>query len=182
MAELIDLIREYRADTKGGDRLWEEIIRVVGPALYLFLLSRAPGAADDVRQETLIAICLGLPQFRGETESEAWAWCYQIARNKLSRHFRDQDSDRFVSIEPAELDRLVEASASENPLGPDEKLCLEEALDLLRKSKPECFEVLWSRFILGLDYKEIAEAQGVNYDNARRKVERCLEHAQSLLE
>jgi RNA polymerase sigma factor (sigma-70 family) len=182
MGELIDLIRKYRSESKERDRLLEQIIRIVGPPLYLFLLSRAPRAVDEVRQEALIAVAMGLPQFRGDCESEAWAWCYQIARNKLSRHFRDDDSNRFISIDPTELSRIVEASAVDDPFGAEEKLFVKEALDLLRNAKPECFEVLWDRFILGLDYKEIAEAHDLNYDNARRRVERCLDYAQSLLE
>ncbi len=51
----------------------------------------------------------------------------------------------------------------------------------LDKSKPECREYLWNRFVLGFDYVEMAEELNLKYDAIRRRVERCLEEVRGLI-
>ena len=53
---------------------------------------------------------------------------------------------------------------------------------LLTEAKPECYEFLWSHFVLGFGYAEIADAKNPTYDGVRMKVGRCLDDAQALVE
>ena len=184
MGNLIELIRSYRATTDPDEkiRLVGEVICLVGGEIYLFLLPRVSGAADDVRQQVFIAIARGMDGFRGDSEREFWGWCYQIARNTVSKHFRDGDPGRFVPLDPDEIARLLDASAQGYPYETDEKSKLDEALALLKKSKPKCFDLIWGHYIVGLGYKEIAAADGLNYDTVRMRVERCLDDVRALLE
>ena len=184
MEELIKLVRTYRltAGLAERDRLAEAIFSVVEPRLSLFVFKAIrPAAADDVLQEVLKAVIIGLPKFSGATGEKFLAWCYTIARNKINDQYRAQANDRLQPLPPEELWELADASAQDAPLAAGERLDLDYAMKLLSESKPECVENLQKFFILGLDYGEIAEEQNVNYDAARMTVRRCLETVRELV-
>jgi DNA-directed RNA polymerase specialized sigma24 family protein len=50
-----------------------------------------------------------------DTNKEFWAWCYRIARNKLSVYFRQQYAERVQPLPPAELLQMMETRA--RPIG-----------------------------------------------------------------
>jgi RNA polymerase sigma factor (sigma-70 family) len=184
MDQLIKLVRTYRLTSGLAERLRlaEQIFGLIEPDLRFFVFgSVSPQAADDVLQEILKAIATGMGKFAGGTAEEFWAWCYRIARNKRNDQFRKQATDRSEPMPPEELWQLVESSAQVSPLSPADRHDLEYAMKLLTRSKPECYEYLWNHFVFGLDYAEIAEEQNLSYDNARMKISRCLNAAQSLV-
>ena len=184
MEQLIKLVRTYRFTASLDQRLAlaEEIFRIIEPELRLFVFANiAPPAAEDVLQATLIAVATSLDKFTGDTFQAFFAWCYQIARNKLNDQFRRQATDRLQAMPPEDLWQLVDASAQDTPLSPADRLDLEYAMKLLSASKPECFDYLWQHFVFGLAYGEIAEQQSVSYDSVRMKIGRCLDEAQSLI-
>jgi DNA-directed RNA polymerase specialized sigma24 family protein len=90
MDDLIKLVKTYRltAGLAERTRLAEQIFRLIGPDLHLFVFSHVSGdAANDVFQEVLKAVAVSLKQFKGDTVKEFWAWCYRIARNKLNDQY-----------------------------------------------------------------------------------------------
>jgi len=185
MNTIIKLVRTYRVTTGFADRLRlaEDIFRLIEPDLRFFIFgSVSPQAADDVLQETLKAVATGMGKFAGGTAKEFWGWCYQIARNIVGKHFREESRGRIISLDPEEIARLLDASASDEPYAADEEQDLKEALGLLKKSDPDCFELLWSFFILGFNYKKIATQSGLDYDNVRIKIRRCVDYTQTLLD
>ena len=185
MSDLIKLVKTYRVTSGLPDRLGlaERILPLIEPDLRFFVFGAIrPPAAEDVFQEVLKAIITSLGQFKGNTNGEFWAWCYRIARNKLSDQFRKQASDRLQPMPPEELWQLVESSAQASPLSAADRLDLEYALNLLTRAKPDCYDYLWNHFVIGLDYAEIAAGQDLTYDNVRMKIGRCLETAQSLVD
>lgn len=184
MAELQKLVRTYRVTAGLSERLRlaEQIFRLVEPDLRLFVFSAVvPNAADDVLQEVLKSVATSLATFKGNTDKEFWAWCYRIARNRLTDHFRKKASDRSEAIPTEELWGMVEASAQDAPINIGDRLDLEYAMNLLVALKPECRDLLWNHYVLGLDYGEIAEEENVSYDNARMRVSRCLDAARTLV-
>jgi RNA polymerase sigma factor (sigma-70 family) len=184
MSDLIKLVRTYRLTAGLAERLRlaDEIFRLIEPDLRVFVFSGvSPDAAKDALQEVLRAIAISLKNFRGDTEKEFWAWCYRIARNKINDHFRSKAADRTHPVAPDELWQLMEASAQNAPISPAVRHDLEHAIKLLTAAKPECSELLWRHFVIGLDYAEIAEERNITYDNARIKIGRCLEEAKSLV-
>ena len=74
----------------------------------------------------------------------------------------------------------MEMSAQENPISPGIRHDLDHVIKLLTAVKPDCSDLLWKRYVIGLDYAEIAEERQLSYDNARMKIGRCLEEARSL--
>jgi len=184
MDAIIKLARTYRLTTSLADRLQlgDELFRLIEPKLRLFVFSSlATPAADDTLQETLRGIVIGLPSFAGQSTPEFWAWCYRIARNKITDHIRKSSADRAQPMPPEDMWRLVDASVRDYSFSPADRLDLDHAMTLLIEAKPECYEYLWSHFVLGFSYTEIAEAKGIEYDTARMKIGRCLGEAQAIV-
>lgn len=184
MDDLIKLVRTCRLTAGLADRmrLAEQIFRLIEPDLRFFVFgSIAHPASEDALQEVLKAVAASLGKFEGGTAKEFWGWCYRIARNKLNDHYRRQAADRILPLPPEELWQLVDASAQDSPLSPQDKLDLEYAMNLLTASKPECYDYLWKHYVFGLDYAEIAEEQNLQYDNVRMKIGRCLDVAKALV-
>ena len=84
-------------------------------------------------------------------------------------------------MSPEELWQVVEASAQVAPLTPQNRLDLDYAMKLLTAAKPECSDLLWQHYVVGLDYAEIAEEKDLNSDAVRMRVKRCLDEAKSLV-
>jgi RNA polymerase sigma factor (sigma-70 family) len=184
MAELIKLVRTYRVTAGLADRLRlaEEIFHLIVPDLRAFVFKSIPQeAAKDALQEVLKAIALSLKSFKGDTDKEFWAWCYRIARRRLSDHFRQRYADRMEPVAPEELWRMMEVSAQEAPITAAVRHDLDHIIKLLTATKPDCSDLLWKHYVIGLDYSEIAEQRSLSYDNARMKIGRCLDEARSLV-
>ena len=147
---------------------------------YVFKAIAQP-VADDVLQEILKAIAVGLRGFAGNSHAEFWAWCYGIARHKLNDQFRRQATERLQPMPEEELWELVEAAAPSSTLSPGDRLDLEHAMQLLIRSKPECYDYLWNHFVFGHTYGEIATEQQLEYDSVRMRVGRCLAEVQALM-
>lgn len=65
-------------------------------------------------------------------------------------------------------------------MSPGDKLDYEFLISLLNKSKPDCYDFLYKRYVLGLGYELIAKSRGLATPTARMRTSRCLEHAQEL--
>jgi DNA-directed RNA polymerase specialized sigma24 family protein len=119
MDELIKLVKTYRLTAGVADRLRlaEEIFRLIEPELRFFVFRAIqPPAAEDVLQEVLKAVAIGMKKFAGGSKEQFWAWCYRIARNKLNDHFHRQATNREQTMSQDELWQLVESSAQVSPL------------------------------------------------------------------
>jgi RNA polymerase sigma factor (sigma-70 family) len=185
MDDLIQLVQQYRESVTLDDRrkLGEAIIRLVSPDIRVFLMGLVPhGAVADICQETFVAIAKGLLRFQGATAKAFFAWCYSIARNKLNDHLRRQHVDeRVTALDPEQLWQLIDASGAASALSAQDRLDLDEAMQALAASRPECREFLWKHYVTGFDYAEIADDAGLTYDGVRMKIGRCLEVARTLM-
>jgi RNA polymerase sigma factor (sigma-70 family) len=184
MDELIKLVRTYRLTAGLAERirLAEEIFRCIEPDLRAFVFSSVSNdAAKDALQEVLKAIAVSLKQFRGDTHKEFWAWCYRIARNKLNDQFRKQYADRIQVMPQEQLWEMMELSAQAAPISPAVRHDLDYAIQLLTAAKPDCADLLWKHYVIGLDYAEISEERNLTYDNTRMRISRCLDEVKSLV-
>jgi RNA polymerase sigma factor (sigma-70 family) len=179
MQDLIQLINRYRAavSMKDQERTLGAVLEFLNPEIYLFFLARVSDEdAQDLRSLTLTEIGKGLTKLNGETSGEAWGWCYTIARRKLAQHFEEKNKSIIVSMDPELLVSLSEASEESRPFESErEKMDVRNALDILKKSDPDCYFALWDRFIVGMDLEELAAKAKKSYDAMRMKVSRCLE-------
>src|ERR1700722_16733919 len=145
-------------------RLAESICRAVQIDLRRFVLgSVRPPSDDDVMQETLKGIATGLGKFDGNSKEEFWSWCYRIARNKISDHYRRQKKERAEPMPEHELRELMELSFQLSPPTAEMRHDLEHVMNMLMAAKPECHGYLWNHYVHGLGYNEIAEEQKISY-------------------
>jgi RNA polymerase sigma factor (sigma-70 family) len=184
MDDLIKLVRTYRLTAGLAERLRlaEEIFRHIEPDLRVFVFSSVTNdAAKDALQEVLKAVAISLRNFKGDSHKEFWAWCYRIARNKLSDHFREKYAERVQPLPPDELLQMMESTAQDKPIAPGVRQDLEHIIKLLTAAKPDCSDLLWKHYIIDLDYAEIAAERQLSYDAVRMKIGRCLEEARLLV-
>jgi DNA-directed RNA polymerase specialized sigma24 family protein len=99
----------------------------------------------------------------------------------VSDHVRKKQCDRLVPMPQDEFLELAKSAIASDPVNAEIVHDLEYALGLLNATKPECYNYLWTHFILGLDYDDIAEEQNLNNATVRMRIRRCLEKAQSLV-
>jgi RNA polymerase sigma factor (sigma-70 family) len=182
---LISLIKSFRkqAFLAERDKIAELVYFAIERDMRIFVVGKVPpNVADDVFQEILKTIIINLSKFRGGTEKSFFAWCYQIARNKASDQHRKLASDRLQSFPSEELLDFCDSRAEQGPISPQDKMDLEEAMNLLAKSKPECREFLWSYYVTGFKYGEIGKIFNLKSGAVRMKIKRCLKTARKLLE
>lgn len=161
-------------------RLIEKIVREVGPVLKAHLQKLLPDktAAEAVFLQTLDGIARSLGRFNRKVSF--LSWCYVIARNKFRSQLRHEYADRFDPTDQDELQRLVDARSAAGGMSPADRLDYEYLIQLLNRSKPDCYDFLYKRYILGLEYKVIAKSYGLKTPTARIRTKRCLKHAKEL--
>jgi RNA polymerase sigma-70 factor (ECF subfamily) len=100
------------------------------------------------------------------------AWLFRIAANEVSQHFRQQQSNRVVSVNDLQLHDLIDEIGSD----PEEMEALRrKMLGALDNLKEDDMQLIEMRFFEQRSFKEIAEIQGITENNAKVKVHRILE-------
>jgi RNA polymerase sigma factor (sigma-70 family) len=185
MVPLVELVRQYRESVDLDRRLAlaRTIFEAVSSRVYQYIRRRCPREhVDDVCQETLAGISKNLHLFHGTTDKKFWGWCYGVARNKVADQFRGQERDPLAQVDPDDVWQAVEDSAREEPLTKEERVDLKQAMELLQQANPPCYDYLIQVYFVGWTFEDLAQAQGVSYDAARMRVDRCLDFIQELLD
>jgi RNA polymerase sigma-70 factor (ECF subfamily) len=124
----------------------------------------APGAADDLTQETYLRAFRALPAF--EARSSARTWLLGIARRACADHLRvvvrvRRLVQRVAQVEPRPEAETVDLSAA---------LAADELLAQLGPTQREAFVLTQ---VIGLTYEEAAQAIGVPIGTIRSRVARA---------
>jgi RNA polymerase sigma factor (sigma-70 family) len=182
MQDLGAAIRRFReADfTESKLRIADRIMDHLAPKLWSFLALRCPvDEIKDLRQETLLAVCKGLPGCKADSTPEFWAWVYTIALNKLATYL-----ERRKRMEPIPLDQLwalVDASGQVEPITASER----EEFAPLRRALAELSEstrrAILLRYFEGLPHAEIGQELGKSADAVRMEIGRGLEELRAAL-
>ena len=187
MQELFELVEKHRWAVASADEeaALESIINRISPDIYLFILGRVPeSAAQDVRSNALVEITKSWPAFTGSRSSEAWAWCYTIAARQVAQFWAAEAKKPTIVMDPSVLTELIDAGLGEETRSDDVdglRRTFQEALKILEKSDPECFLLLWDRFIVGMTFPEIGTERGKEPSTVRMKTNKCLEKIEPLL-
>jgi hypothetical protein len=59
---------------------------------------------------------------------------------------------------------MMEISAQDAPISAAVRHDLDYCIKLLTAAKPDCSDLLWRHYVVGLDYAELAEERNQNYD------------------
>ena len=137
----------------GGDEgALERLFKRYGDRLYAYILGmvKDESSAQDVLQETLIAIWKQAGSYRGE--GRAIAWAYGIARNKALRTYRQREN--------LPLEEGMENTSQVNGGDPERQAQIQQRREVLRRGlnalAPQYREVLDLFFLHDMKLKEIA--------------------------
>jgi len=159
-----------------GDRdALAELYRRYQRPLFRFLRQLTPdrGLAEEILQDTLVAVWKGAGTFKGR--SPVSTWLFGIARRQA------HDALRRKGVAFAGEEEIGQAADPGPP--PEERALARDGLaQAVRRLAPVHREVLALAFVSGLGYQEIAEALEVpegtvksRLFNARRALRRLLE-------
>jgi len=170
---LEELVAEYQSAKSSllAERVAEELAIALAPQLHWFIRLHCPEEeAEDVLQETLVAICHRMDQaeaghFKG--------WCYKIAAHKCADCFRRERRRPLQYLAPEELEEILHRDAEDDPIEADEEQDLAYALKLLAEVGADCVEFVSLHFLCDLTFPEIAEIWDSTKDAVRMKVHRC---------
>jgi len=165
------------ADARQGDKqALEALLERHQPQVYRFglKLCRDPEDAQDVLQDTLLAMARGVRDFRGA--SSISTWLYTIARSFCIKKRR---RSKFAPAQQRSLesDAAVEAgrlAGGEDPAetlaGKEVEQALEQAITAL---EPMYREVLLLRDVEGLTAPEVAEIVGTTVQAVKSRLHRA---------
>lgn len=169
-----ELLDKARA---GDERALQELLVRHQSQLYRFSLKmcRDEQDAQDVLQETLIALARGVRDFRGESSLSTWlftvARSYCIKKHRKSTHAPKE----LLSLETTESPELLKLASDQQP--PDEALAskrVEAALEqAIHGLEPSYREVLLLRDVEGLTAPEVAQIVGISVPAVKSRLHRA---------
>lgn len=152
----------------------DEIVRAFGGTLRRFIRRRVASEqdADDVLQETLAKVHVGLGSLEEEARLEAWL--YQVARNAIADHHRSRARTPHATL-PDDLGRE----------DPPEDVAAEVAswlAPMMEALDPEDREALRLADLEGITQRELAERLGLSLSGAKSRVQRARKRLRATLE
>lgn len=139
----------------GDRRAFEEFVRQYGPRIYDLLcwLCGNRTVAEDLTQETVLAVLRDIGKFRGE--SRLFSWVYQIARNTACRHLKRECHESITLDDIQEFESPDDVSElADRALLRDH---VREALKLIPEPQRECVVL---HCLQGMSHAEVARAVG----------------------
>ena len=149
--------------------------------IFLFVFKRCADEelAADVCSQVFLKAMLHLKryEYKGVPFS---AWLYRIASNEVNQHFRKAKSQRVISMEKMDIERMVEEAG-----GTEHKVLEEEQqatlVELLNEASEDEVQLLELRFFERRSFKEVAFILGITENNAKVKVYRLIERLKKRL-
>lgn len=154
-----------------------EAWNIVKERIGRFLHSRVAdhNVVEDLRQEVFLKISEKLPQLRNE--EKLVAWCYQLTRNVINDHFREQQKERRLK------DGFANDAESKHFSNSDQTselaACLSPMLELL--DEPYRSAVKEVDFE-GASQKVLSEERNVPYSTLKTQVQRGRQQLKEALE
>lgn len=159
------------------EEAWDLLLDRYGAYIYAIAVRGfrlKPEEAEDVFQETTLALYQHLPTFRGEGSLRAWIG--RIAQN-ASRAYLRRQGRRLETPSDSGIER-ADAAQEVALREVEDGLVVREALERLA---PECRQVLTRFFYERHKYREIAAALGIPEGTVATRISRCLVQLRVLL-
>ena len=159
----------------GDTQALEALLEAQQARIYRFALKlcRNPADAEDVLQETMLALAKGVGTLRREAALSTWL--YAVARSYCLKKRRGPQATRTTSAEDDGADEVA-AMPDGAPL-PDEALAHKEVEQVLDAAigalEPAAREVLLLRDVEGLSAPEVAEVLGIGVGAVKSRLHRA---------
>lgn len=166
-----------QAAKRGDARALEALCALYHPRLcrYAYALTRSREAAEDVAQDTLVAMLRALPNFRGADAGKFEGWLLRIARNRVYSEARRR---KPVPL-PEGFDPPDPAPPPGNALNASSAARILRALDSL---DAEMREMVILRYEMELSYAQIAAAMEISQTRVKWRLRDAREKLRALLE
>ena len=151
-----------QAALSGGGHAFKELTEPYIPALYNYIKLKTALHADaeDVLQETMLALWQSLASFSGQSAFKTWV--FSVAKHKIADFYRERRAETdYIAEMP---DDIAAADVWENTDG---------NLDLygaLAKLPEEDRELVYLVFNAGLTYEEIQNLTGVKTGTVKSRI------------
>lgn len=141
---------------------FKEIYKDLSPRIYKLCLSYCAdrSLADDLHQETWIAVWESLPKFR--QESQLSTWIYRIAINTCLTGMK-KHKDKNLNSE-----KILSKIAADESFDEHQMTILQQSIAQLR----EADRIIITLVLEEKPYTEIAEITGITENNLRVKIHR----------
>lgn len=172
--ELIKLLEKARS---GDSDALESLLRLIQPQLHRFSMNmcRHTEDAEDILQESLIAIVQALNRFKGDSSFSTWM--YSIARSFCIKKRRKSKFAPNVEESWEQLPSSVQEGVEGNAKGPLEEVEQAEMWtliqDALRTLDHRDRELIILRDIEGLRAKEVSEIVGLSVSAVKSRLHRA---------
>lgn len=155
---------------KGDTAALQAVLQEVAPAVHRFgmRMCRHEADAEEVMQDTLLAITKNLKSFEGR--SSLTSWVFTLARTACSRRRRGQKNQPHVSDEDAP-EPITHAPDPEEAAST--RQLVDRVTDAIDSLSAEQREVLQLRDVEGLSGEETAEALGITLDAMKSRLHRA---------
>jgi RNA polymerase sigma factor (sigma-70 family) len=140
---------------RGEDQAYAAVIDALHGPVYRFLLRlcRDSGLAEDMTQETFLAVWQGIGSYQGRSKFKTWV--FGIAYH---RHLRQRDKRTVETVELVEWDRSDQSDLSTVVAEAEEHALVRRAVYGL----PDPYrEAVCLVHLDGLTYREVAEVLGI---------------------
>lgn len=148
----------------------ERVLGEVAPAVHRFgmRMCRQPDDADEVLQDTLLAIAQNLPAFEGR--SSLTSWVFTLARTACARRRRGLKNQPFASADDAPELADPAPTPEDAALSQDLSARVNAAINELPESLREVLEL---RDVEGLPAAEAAAALGISVEALKSRLHRA---------
>ncbi|HIE57024.1 MAG TPA: sigma-70 family RNA polymerase sigma factor [Anaerolineales bacterium] len=140
---------------------------------YILRLVRQKGAAEELLQETFLAIWQSAAKFRGKSSVKTWifriAYYQSISHLRKSRDVADITTSKIRSSEPAPEDVFLQNFTTSQVLA---------ALEMLSPNQRSVVELT---FIYGFSYREIAEIMNCPTGTVKSRMSYALRYLRAAL-
>ncbi|MET3515531.1 RNA polymerase sigma-70 factor (ECF subfamily) [Pseudacidovorax sp. 1753] len=180
-AELCDLVRAVaeRQDRTAFAVLFKHFAPRV--KTYLMRAGADPDAAEDLAQETMVALWRKAALFDAR-QAGVSTWVFTIARNlRVDRYRRQGGAVEVLSAEQADLDSMPEDAPAL-----DERLharrCEHRLREALRRLPPDQVRVLHLSYFEDQPHARIADELGIPLGTVKSRVRLAVAHLRKLLD
>jgi RNA polymerase sigma-70 factor, ECF subfamily len=139
---------------------------------YLRLAVKDSHDAEDLAQDVFLQVLGLLPDYEIRTSHPFRVLLFRIARNRSIDHFRRRS--RLEIGEPAEIDRIREGTALDDPLGAFDGLSDSELAGFLKRLPAAQRQVLILRYMLDFSSEEIGSVLDITPQAVRSLQHRAL--------
>ncbi len=161
-----------KGDLTSYQKLYDKFARRV--LNFIFRMIHSPEEAEDLTQETFLAVFRKLNTLKEDDRFEAWL--FRIARNFVYQKYRVQGPS-LVSVEELDEDGQPVTQVPEARKGPEEFLEARELEDVVEgaiSSLPEKYrEVFVLSAIQHMSYQEIADIVGRSLASVKTDIHRA---------